>query len=75
MSAFKDIVRKPKFSLSIVLMMGFGIFACVSVFSIVDSMIFNALPCPDPDRLVSIEGTIPGENLHLNLSRPQAIAV
>ena len=48
------LLKSPGFTLTAVAILGFGIGANTTIFSLVDAVIFNALPYPQPDRLVRI---------------------
>jgi predicted permease len=55
--------RSPAFSLAAILALGLGIGASTAVFSVVDGVVFRPLPYEDPDRLVMIWDTKPGDAL------------
>jgi putative ABC transport system permease protein len=48
------LLKSPGFTLTVVAILGFGIGANTTIFSLIDAVIFNALPYPQPDRLVRI---------------------
>ena len=50
--AFRQLLRHPSFSLVAILILGLGIGANTAVFSIIDTLLFEALAFRDPDRLV-----------------------
>ena len=52
--AFRSIRHAPGYALIVVLMLGLGIGANTAIFSIVDALIFKALPYADADRLVLV---------------------
>ena len=44
--------KKPAFALTVILIMGLGIGATTTIFSVVDGVLLRDLPYPEPDRLV-----------------------
>ena len=50
--AFRQLRRHPSFSLVAILILGLGIGANTAVFSVIDTLLFEALSFRDPDRLV-----------------------
>ena len=52
--AFRSLRRAPGFTLTTILTLSIGIVATTVVFSVVDSLLFNAAPFRDADRLVEI---------------------
>jgi len=50
----RQLCKAPAFTITAVLILGFGIGANTTIFSLVDAVILNALPYPRPDRLVRI---------------------
>jgi predicted permease len=50
--ALRSFRARPGFALTAVLLIGLGIGATVSIFSVVDAIVLRPLPYPDPDRLV-----------------------
>ncbi|MBV8274114.1 MAG: ABC transporter permease [Verrucomicrobia bacterium] len=48
------LLKSPSFTITAILILGFGIGANTTVFSMIDAVILNALPYPQPDRLVRI---------------------
>lgn len=52
--AVRSVRRAPGLSLGVVLLLGLGVGATTTVFSVVDGVMIRDLPYPDPDRLVMI---------------------
>lgn len=52
--AVRGLVARPGFALVAVTTVGLGIGASTAVFSVVDAVVFRALPYEEPDRLVSL---------------------
>ena len=52
--AARSLARRPGFAVAAVLILGAGIAATTSVFSIVDQTVLQPLPYPQADRLVSV---------------------
>ena len=46
--------RSPRFSVAVVLVLGFGVALTTTVFAIVDSLLLNAVPFAEPHRLVEL---------------------
>ncbi len=63
--ALRRLRGSPSFVLLCVLTLAVGIGAVVTVFSVVNGVLLDPLPYPEPDRLVSLLHTAPG------LNRPQ----
>ena len=57
--AVRALLRTPTFTLAAVMAMALGIGAGTAVFSVVDRILFRALPYPDDGRLVSLGMTAP----------------
>jgi putative ABC transport system permease protein len=60
---FRTLARNPGFAVVVVLILGLGIGATTSVFSIVDGVLLRALPYRDPGRLVMLFTTYAKWNL------------
>ena len=58
--ALQALRREPGFAAVTVLTLGLAIGVNVSIFSVVDAVLLNALPYPDADRLVVIAASAPG---------------
>lgn len=48
------LLKSPGFTITAVLILGFGIGANTAVFSLIEAVILNAVPYPRPDRLVRV---------------------
>jgi hypothetical protein len=57
--ALRGFRRSPVFAITAILTLALGIGATTAVFSVVDRILFRALPFADPDRLVSVGLTAP----------------
>jgi len=53
------LARKPGFTAVVVLTLALGIGANTAMFSVVDKVLLNSLPFPDPDRLISLHASKP----------------
>jgi len=52
--ALRSARKRPLASLTIILILGVGIGATTAVFSVVDGLLLEPLPYPEPDRLVRV---------------------
>ena len=52
--AIRSLARTPGFTIAVVLSLGLGVGVNTAIFSLVDVVLLQSLPVPDPDRLVSI---------------------
>jgi len=57
--ALRHLVTNPGFTLVAVLVMGLGIGANTAIFSVVNSLLIQSIPCGDPDTLIRIYSVIP----------------
>jgi hypothetical protein len=48
------LLKSPGFSITAVLILGFGIGVNTAIFSLIDGVLLKPLPFPNPDRLVQI---------------------
>ena len=56
---FHMLRRNPGFTTAVVLTLAFGIGATTTIFSVVDAVLLQPLPFPDPDRVVTVWQTDP----------------
>jgi putative ABC transport system permease protein len=68
--ALRLLARNPGFALVAILTLGIAIGANTTVFSVVNSVLLEPLPFPEPDRLVSIYTRLPGHD-RFGLSIPE----
>ena len=48
------LLKSPGFTITAVLILGFGIGTNTAIFSLIDAVILKPLPYPEPDRLVRV---------------------
>ena len=63
--ALTRLARSPSFTTITVLTLGIGIGANTAIFSVVNGILLQSLPYPDPDRLVGLWHTAPGIDIPL----------
>jgi predicted permease len=61
--AVRGMVRRPGFTLAVVLTLALGIGANTAIFAVVDGVLIKPLPYPHAEELVSLEHAAPGVNL------------
>jgi putative ABC transport system permease protein len=52
--AFRNLFKRPSFTMIVILVLGLGIGATTAIFSIVDALLLRPLPYPNADRLVML---------------------
>ncbi|MCU0681979.1 MAG: ABC transporter permease [Polyangiaceae bacterium] len=68
--AFRIFARSPLFAAAVVLVLGLGIGASTTVFTLVDAYLLKPLPFPEPERLVAVWQTRRPEVSHNPFSQP-----
>src|ERR1700730_10537277 len=58
--AFRQLLKAPSFTFTVVLILAFGIGATTAIFSLVEGILLRPLPFRDPDRLVLLGDHIGG---------------
>jgi putative ABC transport system permease protein len=66
--ALRGLIRQPGFSLVAILTLGLGIGATTAIFTVVDAVILQPLPYPDPDRVVVLQSKNPSYPNPISLS-------
>jgi putative ABC transport system permease protein len=72
--AWRALVRRPLFTIAILLTMTAGIGVTTAVFSIVDRVLIRPLPFPDGDQLVSVYEASPSRRERTSLVAPARLA-
>jgi len=50
--------RRPFFALMVIIILGIGIGSTTVIYSVFDTALLRSLPCPEPDRLIYLEGPV-----------------
>jgi predicted permease len=74
-SGVRMLVKYPTLSTVAVLTLGLGIGLSTTVFCVVNGGLFKGLPFPDPDRVVAVVTTNPGQNQPLQPISVQDFAI
>src|SRR5690242_3579472 len=73
MLALRSLARRPAFALTVVALLALGIAANTALFSVVDTVLLNPLPYPQPDRLVTVLETSSAKDQKTSLVAPGRI--
>jgi putative ABC transport system permease protein len=58
------LMKSPGFTVTAVLILGFGIGANTAIFSLIDTVLLRPLAYPEPDRLVTVLNPNPAQNVY-----------
>ncbi|KPK59444.1 MAG: hypothetical protein AMS21_09955, partial [Gemmatimonas sp. SG8_38_2] len=73
--ALRQAVRRPGFTLLIVLTLAVGVGANVAIFSVLKGLILRSLPYPEPERVVAIWETPPQGRFYQPFTPPDYFAM
>src|SRR3989442_15311092 len=59
--AFRMLVKRPTFSVVVIITLGLGIGANTAIFTVVDAALIRGLPYKNPDRLMQVWENTPQE--------------
>ena len=66
-TAVRGLIRKPLFTALAGVTLAVGIGANTAIFSVVDAVLINPLPFPEPERVVSYNHEAPGLGVNVPL--------
>jgi predicted permease len=66
--ALRALRKAPAFTLTAVGTLGLAIGASAAIFTLLDAVLLEPLPYPDPDRLVMLQGSAPGTDVGENFN-------
>ena len=66
----RTLIKNPAFSAIAVLVIALGVGANTAIFSVVNAVLLQPLPFPDPDRLVVLSEQMPNTGERMSISFP-----
>ena len=69
------LLKSPGFSITVVLILGFGIGANTAMFSLIQTVVINALPFPDPGQLVHVSQPRENDRYWSSISYPDYVDI